>query len=235
VVVGCRRRGAELEIAVFDTGPGIALEQRHAMYAEFSRLDHASPWSEKGLGLGLSICDRLATLMQHTLTLESTPGRGSMFGIRVLREIGARRARSADRRVAAPDLGDLKGMRVLCVDNDTAILEGMQALLGQWGVTVLTAHNNSEAVDLCDRWSVDAVLADYHLGDGIDGIELLAALRKSRRPTPAAALISADHDADLMLAARKAGLPLLHKPLKPAALRALLGAFRRQVRDVSAA
>jgi signal transduction histidine kinase len=60
VVVGCRRRGGELEIAVYDTGPGIAAHQRQAMYAEFSRLEHDSPWGEKGLGLGLSICDRLA-------------------------------------------------------------------------------------------------------------------------------------------------------------------------------
>jgi PAS domain S-box-containing protein len=234
VLVGCRRRGTELEIAVYDTGPGIAPEQRHAMYAEFSRLEHASPWSEKGLGLGLSICDRLAALMQHTLTLDSTPGRGSMFGIRVRRDIGARRARSAYRRVAAPDLGDLKGMRVLCVDNDVAILDGMQALLGQWGVAVLKARNSAQATQLCDQWAVDAVLADYHLGDDVDGIELLAALRKPR-PALAAALISADHDAELTRAAHKAGVPLLHKPLRPAALRALLGAFRRQVRDASAA
>jgi PAS domain S-box-containing protein len=235
VLLGCRRHGAELEIAVYDTGPGIALEQRHAMYAEFSRLEHASPWSEKGLGLGLSICDRLATLMQHTLTLASKPGRGSMFGIRVMRDTGARRARSAYRRAAAPDLGDLKGMRVLCVDNDAAILDGMQALLGQWGVGVLKARNSAEAVELCDQWSVETVLADYHLGDGTNGIELLCGLRKARLTALAAALISADYDADLILAARKAGLPLLHKPLRPAALRALLGAFRRQVKDASAA
>jgi PAS domain S-box-containing protein len=235
VLVGCRRRGRELEIAVYDTGPGIALHQRHAMYAEFSRLEHASPWGEKGVGLGLSICDRLATLMQHTLSFASSPARGSMFGVRVAREIGARRARSADRRASAPDLGDLQGMRVLCVDNDGAILDGMQALLGQWGVAVLKARNSEEAAMLCAQSNVDTVLADYHLGDGSDGIKLLFELRRSRMPMVAAALISADHDADLILAARKAGFPLLHKPLRPAALRALLGAFRRQAKNASAA
>jgi PAS domain S-box-containing protein len=235
VLVGCRRRGAELEIAVYDTGPGIALDQRRAMYAEFSRLENASPWSEKGLGLGLSICDRLATLMRHTLSFASTPGRGSMFGIRVTRDIGARRARSTDRRVPTPDLGDLQGMRVLCVDNDAAILDGMQALLGQWGVAVLKARSSAEAALLFDQSAVDTVLADYHLGDGVDGIELLFGLRRSRIPTVAAALISADHDAELILAARKAGFPLLHKPLRPGALRALLCAFRRQVRNATAA
>ena len=101
----------------------------------------------------------------------------------------------------------------------------------QWGVHVLKARNSAEAALLCGRSGIDAVLADYHLGDGVDGIELLHRLRRSRLPALAAALISADHDADLGLAARNAGFPLLHKPLRPAALRALLCAFRRQARN----
>ena len=235
VLVGCRKRGGELEIAVFDTGPGIRLHQRRQMYAEFSRLEHDSPWGEKGLGLGLSICDRLAKLMQHTLSFASHPGRGSMFGVRVTREIDCRRARSVERHVSAPDAGNLQGLRVLCVDNDGAILDGMEALLGQWGVQVLKARNSAEATALCDPSGVDTVLADYHLGDGVDGINLLHRLCRSRTPALTAALISADHDAELILAARNAGFPLLHKPLRPAALRALLGAFRRQARQPFAA
>jgi response regulator of citrate/malate metabolism len=87
---------------------------------------------------------------------------------------------------------------------------------------------------LCSHSSVEAVLADYHLGDGTDGIELLHRLC-ARVPALRAALISADHDAELIMAARHAGFPLLHKPLRPAALRALLSAFRRQARNASAA
>lgn len=74
----------------------------------------------------------------------------------------------------------------------------------------------------CDQCRVATILADYHLDDGVDGIELLHRLCLSRTPAVTAALISADHDADLILAARSAGFPLLHKPLRPAALRALL-------------
>jgi PAS domain S-box-containing protein len=236
VLLGCRRRaGGELEIAVCDTGPGIAAHQRQEMYTEFSRLAHDSPWGEKGLGLGLSICDRLAKLMQHSLSFASHPGRGSTFGVRVSREIGARGARSVDPHRPTPDLGNLQGMRVLCVDNDGAILDGMKALLGQWGVHVLKARNSAEATTLCGQSEVDTILADYHLGDGVDGIELLNRLCKSRISKLTAALISADHDAHLILAARQAGFPLLHKPLRPAALRALLGAFRLQARRASAA
>ncbi len=235
VVVGCRRRAGELEVAVYDTGPGIAEHQRQCMYDEFSRFEQASPWGEKGLGLGLSICDRLARLMGHTLTFASCPGRGSAFGVRVMRDAKARPSkRSGPQRLAADPIG-LRGLCVLCVDNDCAILDGMEALLGQWGVRVLKARNSAEAAQVCAQADIDALLADYHLGDGVDGLELLHRLRKSRTPPLAAALISADHGAEVALLARTAGYPLLHKPLRPAALRALLSAFRRQPRNISAA
>jgi PAS domain S-box-containing protein len=232
VVIGCRRRGAELEIVVYDTGPGIAENQRDLMYAEFKRLDRDSPWGEKGLGLGLSICDRLGRLMRHPLTFASRAGSGSMFGVRVPRETVARRVRQSEPPVALDPIG-LRGLRVLCIDNDRSILDGMEALLGQWGITVCKAASIREAVEACAQARFDALLADYHLGEGIDGIDLLQ--RLSAGSTAAGALISADHHTELQLRARAAGFPLLYKPLRPAALRALLSAFRRRARQASAA
>jgi DNA-binding response OmpR family regulator len=132
-----------------------------------------------------------------------------------------------------PDPIGLRGLRVLCVDNDRSILDGMEALLGQWGITVTKAGNVREAVAACTSTTFDALLADYHLGDAIDGIHLLQ--RLSTDSMAAGALISADHDTELQLRARAAGFPLLYKPLRPAALRALLSAFRRRAREVSAA
>jgi CheY-like chemotaxis protein len=142
--------------------------------------------------------------------------------------------RIAPQRPAADPIG-LRGLRVLCVDNDCSILDGMEALLGQWGVHVVKARSSAEAQQLYAESDIDAILADYHLGEGVDGIELLRRLRNGRAPVRSAALISADHGAELALLARTAGYPLLHKPLRPAALRALLSAFRRLPSRVSAA
>jgi CheY-like chemotaxis protein len=111
----------------------------------------------------------------------------------------------------------------------------MQALLGQWGVEVTKAGNAAEAERLCEQNPVDTILADYHLGGGIDGIALLEQLRERCRRPFTAALLSADHGPELALAARGAGYPLLHKPLRPAALRAVLSAFRRVRGAASAA
>jgi PAS domain S-box-containing protein len=235
VLIGCRRRGTELEICVYDTGPGIASHQREHLYVEFSRLEQGSPWREKGLGLGLSICDRLARLLNHELTLSSQPGRGSAFGVRVPRVAQARRPERHRLPTAAPEPSGLQAFRVLVVDNDLTILDAMQVLLEQWGVRVLKAHGVDDALRLSDCEDFDAVLADYHLGEGDDGLQLLQRIKQARGPAIAMALITADHAAELLRAARRAGVPLLHKPLRPAALRALLSAFKLRLTRSSAA
>jgi CheY-like chemotaxis protein/anti-sigma regulatory factor (Ser/Thr protein kinase) len=234
VVVGCRRRGAELDIAVYDTGPGVAEHERKRIYAEFSRLDQGSPWGEKGLGLGLSICDRLARLMGHRLTLASHPGRGSSFGVRVPRDVAARRSQRSQPPALPIDPTGLRGLKVLCVDNDRPILDGMEALLGTWGVSVIKARSSADALRVAAENDIDVVLADYHLGDGIDGIELLKLLQESYGAALPVALITADHGPEVALLARTAAYPLLHKPLRPAGLRALLAAFRRRPHKISA-
>jgi len=230
VLIGCRRRGVELEIGVYDTGPGIAAHLREHLYVEFTRLEQGSPWGEKGLGLGLSICDRLARLLNHGLTLTSQPGRGSVFGVRVPRVVGARRELRLARASAVPDPQALRDFRVLVVDNDPLILQAMRALLEQWGISTDQALGSADALELVESRTFDVVLADFHLGDGSTGLELVQRLAERTAELSgascAAALITADHGMEMTRAARKAGIPLLHKPVRPAALRALLSAFK---------
>jgi PAS domain S-box-containing protein len=234
VLVGCRRRGGELEVVVCDTGPGIEPEQRRHLYVEFNSRGTGSPWGEKGLGLGLSICERLAKLLGHRLTLQSVPGRGSTFGIVVPRIPHADRSPDVPAPRTAVAQGPSRALSVLVVDNDLAILDAMQAVLEQWGHRVLRARDSAEAVATLRAQPVDLALADYHLGEATDGLALIGRLRDLRQGL-AAAVITADHDPGLTRSARAAGVALLHKPVRPAALRALLGAMRgRQERGTAA-
>ena len=228
VVLGCRRRGAGLEIVVYDTGPGIPAQQQQRIYGEFHRLEQDSPWGEKGLGLGLSICDRLARLLGHELSLRSRQGKGSGFGVCVARDARPLQPQHLASHGPVADPLGLQGLRVLCVDNDTAILDGMEALLGGWGVLVWKARGSNEALALAAVVDLDAVLVDYHLDDGADGLELLRRLNERNNAALAGGLITADHAANVALAARAQGYPVLHKPVRPAALRALLAALRRR-------
>ena len=228
VLLGARRAGDEVRIEVWDTGPGIAAEQRARIFGEFQRLEQPSPWGEKGLGLGLSICDRIAAMLDHRLALHSRPGHGSCFAIVVPRAAAAPPRRQAVHRGGSDEQLPLT---VLCLDDDAAILDGMRALLGRWGVDCRTAHDVAAAAGELRRGPVDLILADYHLADDVGGLQALQQLRAARDPLPPAALITADGSSELKQRARALGYPLLHKPVKPAALRALLTALVRRLEE----
>jgi PAS domain S-box-containing protein len=226
VLVACRPRGALVELQVWDTGPGIAEQHRELIFSEFRGLDRPSPWGEKGLGLGLSICDRIARLLQLELGLRSQVGRGSVFSVRapVVEQPPAAPAMPDATAPASPS--SLVGSTVLCVDNEEEILDGMQTLLERWGLRVLRAATVDEARSVCAREQPDVVLADYRLAEGdCDGLELLQSLRIAGVTHLPGALVTADHGTAVAERARNLGYPVLRKPVKPAALRALLGAL----------
>jgi PAS domain S-box-containing protein len=227
VVVGARRRGRRLVLQVWDTGPGIAEQHQALIFGEFRGLEGPSPWGEKGLGLGLSICDRIARLLDLDLGLQSRVGRGSVFSVALdTVEAPAPSARPAPVAAVPVSPSSLAGGTVLCIDNEEAILDGMQTLLERWGLRVLRAGTAAETRRLYDEHAPDVVLADYRLGDDddCDGLELLQSLRNGLAPVRGA-LITADHGAALTTRANELGFKVLRKPVKPAALRALLGAL----------
>jgi len=225
VLLGARRMGDEVRLEVWDTGPGIAAEQRARIFGEFQRLDRPSPWGEKGLGLGLSICERIAGILNHKLELVSREAKGSRFAIRAPRAESAVPRRRAN---VHPVSNEQLPLTVLCLDNDTAILDGMCALLRRWGVDCRTAIDVAQAEQELRRGGVDLILADYHLTDDMDGLQALEALRSVLGELPPIAMITADGSSELKQRARVLGYPILHKPVRPAALRALLSALVRR-------
>ncbi|BBD78691.1 hybrid sensor histidine kinase/response regulator [Aerosticca soli] len=228
VLLGARRVGGEVRIEVWDTGPGIATEQHVRIFAEFQRLERPSPWGEKGLGLGLSICERIAGMLGHRLELRSAEGRGSCFSIRVPRGTPPPPPRPA---AGAEDMTGIVvaplPLRVLCLDDDPVILEGMQALLARWGATCVAVQHPDALEAALREAGVDLLLVDYHLAEG-NGIEALARLRERLGTLPPVALVTADGSSALKQQARALGYTVLHKPVRPAALRAWLAAHARR-------
>jgi PAS domain S-box-containing protein len=220
VLLGCRRAAGHLRIEVWDTGPGIAEHDQSLIFEEFRRLSHGG----QGLGLGLAIAERIARLLGHPLSLRSIPGRGTVFAIEVP-------TCAAPQPTAAAPRSELDAVpqrqRVLVVDNHAAVLRGMQALLDGWNCEVLPAQGFADALRLAESGRPALFLLDYHLDDGRTGLELRRELaaRIGERPT---ILISADHGEALRRDAAAAGCHLLHKPLKPLALKALMARIGAQ-------
>jgi CheY-like chemotaxis protein len=123
----------------------------------------------------------------------------------------------------------LSKITVLCIDNDLAILDGMETLLGGWGCRVLKASNLEAAIAIVAsaKMSPDGLLVDYHLDDG-NGVAAIAELRRRFGAELSAILITADRGPHVREDARANGIQMLNKPLKPAALRALLTQWRMQ-------
>jgi Na+/proline symporter/signal transduction histidine kinase len=226
VLLGARRSADGIRLEVWDTGPGIPLHHQQAIFDEFHRTGEVSPWGEKGLGLGLAICQRMARLLEHATMLRSTPGSGSCFAVTVPR------ADADTLHEAEPTgqltSGSLDGLRVLCIDNEPDILAGMQALLTRWGCEPILAADQEAAEQAVSGQTVavqpQVILADYHLADGVDGLALLTLLANRNDRLLPGALITADHSEMLAARVKAAGFTLLRKPVKPAALRAFLSA-----------
>ncbi|BBN56602.1 sensor histidine kinase [Pseudomonas chlororaphis subsp. aurantiaca] len=220
VLLGVRRRGNQLCLEVWDRGPGIPLDKQQVIFEEFKRLDSHQTRAEKGLGLGLAIADGLCRVLGHGLQVRSWPGKGSVFSVSVPL---AKAAVSAPRQVAELNGHLLSGAQVLCVDNEDSILIGMNSLLSRWGCQVWTARNREEcAALLSDGVRPQLALVDYHLDDGETGTEVMAWLRTQLGDPVPGVVISADGRPEMVAEVHAAGLDYLAKPVKPAALRALL-------------
>jgi len=219
ILLGCRRRRGGLEILVGDTGPGIAPGQQGEIFEEFRRLEAGHGREDRGLGLGLAIVDRISGMLGHPLGLVSVPGRGSLFSVMV--PYAAAPRPSPGRLDPAPSGPPLIDQAVWVLDNDAAIREGMEALLGGWGCRVVAVGSSSELERrIAEPGTV--LLVDYHLGEGQpDGLEVAARLRAAYPWLPVV-VITANHDAALKSRIRQAGYHCLLKPIKPLRLRLLL-------------
>jgi len=221
VLIGCRRLGDTVRIGVWDTGRGIPENQRQAIFQEFMQLHNPERDRRKGLGLGLAIVKRLGLLLGHRIDMRSQPGRGSCFSIDVPPG-NPDLARSPVLSAPAGVLPD--DALVVLVDDEHAILHGMAELFDNWNIDLVAAPNADDAL----HWLAglarvpDVIVSDYRLPGDSDGLEVIVGLRQHFEREIPAIVISGDTSPDTIQRINQAGFPVLHKPLSPAKLRALL-------------
>jgi len=207
---------------VLDTGIGIELAEQGRIFGDFYQVANVDRDRERGMGLGLAIAQRSAQLLGGTIQVRSLPGRGSMFSVTLpaMQEPGP-----APTQPAAAPAGRRRGA-VLVIDDDPQLTEAMQRLLAEWGYPSITAHNvatavagagNAEAHD-----GIGLILADYQLGGGASGIDAIRAVREHLERDVPAIIVTGNTSVEAAESASRQGHPLLHKPVDPEALLALL-------------
>ncbi len=227
VLVGCRRRGRSVQIGIYDTGVGIPVLKRGEIFKEFHRLEQGARIA-RGLGLGLSIVERLARVLNHGIALDSNAGGGSVFSVTVPT---AKAINHTTAVTSATPLSKtpMSGALIVCLENDAAILDGMRTLLKAWDAEVIAVADPDAAIEAIEAAGgrVTGLLVDYHLDRG-NGIAAIRDIRRRFGENIPAILITADRSPHVRGAAREEKIAVLNKPVKPASLRALVGQWRTQ-------
>ena len=215
LLLGCRRRGDNLRIEVWDTGPGIPELELRAIFEEFHQLDNPARERSKGLGLGLAIVRRLADLLGHDIDVRSRLGVGSVFMV----EVPLGRTGAADLPVPnqnATQLSTPSRGTILIVEDDPAVRELLQLLLDDEGHRTFVAADGHKALALAaERSSApNLVIADYNLPNGLNGLEMIASLRKQLQHEIPAIVLTGDISTDTLREIARYGCVHLNKPVK---------------------
>ncbi|MEW6339932.1 MAG: hybrid sensor histidine kinase/response regulator [Pseudomonadota bacterium] len=218
-----RRTGGYIEVR--DSGIGIPVEEQVRIFEEFYQVANPLRDARQGHGLGLPTVKRLVDLLGGELHLRSAPGRGSVFRFMVQAgEPGAIVASLRDTVASGPSA---QGRRVLCIDDDPSILEGLTSLLGRWGCVARGVRDEALALQaLHDGFVPDAVLCDYQLANHHTGAQVLSAVRDTLQRVghegAVMLLITGDMASSELATLATRGIPVLHKPVTPARLRRTL-------------
>ncbi|NRA87495.1 MAG: PAS-domain containing protein [Rhizobiales bacterium] len=221
ILLGCRRRADKLTIEVWDTGIGIDNADLKDVFYEFKRIDNVATREVKGLGLGLAITERIAKIIDCEVSVQSNVGKGSVFRVDV--PISTVEYKPAPIQPITTQDISLKGLNILCIDNEKAILNGMDKLLSRWHCNVFTAESFVNAIDIVDQLGrIDVIFADYQLEDNETGLELLLHLKTEYNIEFMGYIVTADKTQIVHDKIAQAGFDLIQKPIDPAILRAAL-------------
>ena len=222
LLVGCRRRRDGLLICIHDTGIGIEAEHLEAIFTAYYQVPAGGRARTTGIGLGLSIVQRIATLLELRREVRSTPGRGSLFAVLV--PYSRAGARAWPSLMAAAGAARARSLAIAVIDDDPGVRLALAATLVKWGHRPIAAATATEAVVQfigADR-SPDFIISDYHLAGSVKGDAAIEEVRREFDRAPPAAIMTSDPDPRLHAVARAQGFTLLAKPLSLVELRALL-------------
>ncbi len=225
VLIGARKRGETVRIDILDTGIGIAEDEFQMVFEEFHRGPEAAMSHSGGLGLGLSIVQRMTQALKHDLALKSIVGKGTLFQLTLplAATPNAAHAPHLDARIDNPVYG-LSNAKVLLIENDQAVKEAMESLLLRWNCNVRTASSMGDALMHLSGtgWVPDIIVADQHLNRGTLGSDTILEARKLLNQPVPAIIVTADPSTQILEFSRSNKIELMHKPVRPAELRALM-------------
>ena len=222
VLIGCRRKGSEVSIEVWDTGCGISDDQMSLIYEDFYQVENKERDRGKGLGLGLALAKRLSDSLDHKIDSKSSLGRGSCFSVRV--DLAENKADTNQDEIFM-NIMNLSGINILLIEDDIDVLKATKQLLESWGCNVKTARNKDEVMNLIKEdpyKNPDIILADNRLPGDASGIDITYLIQEKLQTSIPCVIMTGDVERSHVQGIIDQGFPVLLKPIQPAKFRAML-------------
>ena len=222
VLIGCRRKGSEVSIEVWDTGCGISDDQMSLIYEDFYQVENKERDRGKGLGLGLALAKRLSDSLDHKIDSKSSLGRGSCFSVRV--DLAENKADTNQDEIFM-NIMSLSGINILLIEDDIDVLKATKQLLESWGCNVKTARNKDEVMNLIKEdpyKNPDIILADNRLPGDASGIDITYLIQEKLQTSIPCVIMTGDVERSHVQGIIDQGFPVLLKPIQPAKFRAML-------------
>lgn len=217
ILIGCRRQKAHLRLCVIDTGVGIAQEHQEHVFDEFFQIQKTAKIQGRGLGLGLAIVRRIADLLGIALNLRSQEGKGSIFSVDLdLVRMEVDPAYQLTSNVEHPmNMMLVRGKTIAIIEDESSILDSMRILLENWGARVLAANSCMHFLEQIDQLprQPDLLICDFHLGEGMNGLESIYFLREEFNRRIPAIIITGSVAEPALCDAEENHISVLHKPL----------------------
>jgi len=230
ILLGVKRFNTNLQIQVWDNGPGIPMDKQSVIFKEFERLEQNQ--EKSGLGLGLAISERIAKLLGVKLNLYSTEHKGSMFSIELpglpaseIPEVSLSNYKIIDKNEKLYD--KFKELTILIIDNDELLLSALQQQISLWTDKVIAVKNRSEWLEHYQKTAQvpEVIIADYHLKDGDNGVQFAQKLFIDINRSIPCVICSADPSEELREHVSRAQFSFIRKPVKALALRKMIKQF----------
>ena len=223
VLLGCRRRKGMLSIEIWDTGIGIPDGELRAIFDEYHQIDNAARERKRGLGLGLSIVQRLGGLLGHQVRVASNLGKGSVFAIEVTvptSDSAPRPERDSPGKSVEVAKGAPRTGAVLVVEDDPEVCDLLELLLEEEGYRTMTAPDGIAALDLVahEGFRPDLIVADYNLPGGMNGLDAAGTLRKRLQRQIPVIILTGDISTNVLRKIASGDCVQLNKPVKSAEL-----------------
>ena len=222
VLIGCRRKGSEVSIEVWDTGCGISDDQMSLIYEDFYQVENKERDRGKGLGLGLALAKRLSDSLDHKIDSKSSLGRGSCFSVTV--DLAENKADTSQDEIFM-NIMNLSGINILLIEDDIDVLKATKQLLESWGCNVKTARNKDEVMNLIKEdpyKNPDIILADNRLPGDASGIDITYLIQEKLQTSIPCVIMTGDVERSHVQGIIDQGFPVLLKPIQPAKFRAML-------------